>query len=45
MKNYDYEESNMCKFNNCKYYDYDTQKCCLRICKNLKNKDNKILYG
>lgn len=32
----DYEESNMCKFNNCEYYDYDKQECCLGICKNLE---------
>lgn len=36
MMNLDYEESNMCKFNNCEYYNYDKQECCLRICKNLK---------
>ena len=36
MTNLDYEESNMCKLNGCEYYDYNTQECCLGICKNLE---------
>lgn len=38
MKNFDWQESNMCKFNGCVYYDFENNKCSLTICKMLNKK-------
>ena len=32
MKNLDWEESNMCKFNCCPYYDFENEECSLKYC-------------
>ena len=41
MENYDYEESNMCRFNSCPYYDFENEKCSLNICKKLNKKHHE----
>lgn len=38
MKNFDWQESNMCKFNECAYYDFENNKCSLTVCKMLSKK-------
>ena len=40
MKNFDWEESNTCKFNFCPYYDWEKDECIRNICIKLEN-DNK----
>ena len=32
MENLDCEESNICKFNCCPYYDFERDKCIRNIC-------------
>lgn len=41
MENFNWEESNMCKFNFCPYYDFENDKCSRNICIKLENYDNK----
>ena len=36
MVNLDCEESNMCKFNCCPYYDFEYDKCILNRCIKLE---------
>lgn len=40
MVNLDWEESNMCKFDMCKYYDYYkdqcSRNCCIKLEKNYE---------
>lgn len=38
MENYNWEESNICKFDMCTYYDYNNDKCSLNMCKKLDKK-------
>lgn len=32
MDNLNWEESNMCKFDGCPYYDFESDKCIRNIC-------------
>lgn len=32
MENYNNAESNICKFNCCPYFDFENNKCILKIC-------------
>lgn len=41
MENFNWEESNMCKFNFCPYYDFENDKCSRDICIKLENDGNK----
>lgn len=41
MENFDWEESNMCKFNFCPYYDFENDKCSRDICIKLENDGNR----
>lgn len=38
MENIDWEESNMCKFNSCPYYDLENDKCSREVCVKLDKK-------
>ena len=44
MENLDFEESCNCKFNMCKFYDYDNDCCSKEICFKLKKSKN-IIYN
>ena len=41
MKNWNWEESNMCKFDHCVYYDWEENKCIRNICIILEKNDNR----
>ena len=41
MINLDYEESNMCKFNFCPYYDFENDKCSRNICIKVEKNNGK----
>lgn len=40
MKNLDWEENNMCKFNFCPYYDFEKEECIFEFCKIKLDKNN-----
>lgn len=41
MENYDYNESNMCIFNFCPYYDFEKEECSMEYCKIKLDKNGK----